>query len=87
MGFNRISLLCFPLSHTLVQTIARGVFEVIVDQSPLEPEDTVEEQKTKVRDSDLSEEETSENEVTWTQTFSRKRTGKRASLTSLSLFK
>ncbi|KAM5275454.1 ribosomal RNA processing protein 1 homolog B isoform 2-T2 [Hipposideros larvatus] len=60
--------------HTLVQTIARGVFEVIVDQSPLEPEDTVEEQKTKVGDSDLSEEETSENEVTWTQTLSKKRT-------------
>ncbi|KAK1344288.1 hypothetical protein QTO34_014853 [Cnephaeus nilssonii] len=33
--------------HTLVQTIARGVFEVIVDQSPFVPEETMEEQKTK----------------------------------------
>ncbi|KAF6385435.1 ribosomal RNA processing 1B [Rhinolophus ferrumequinum] len=60
--------------HTVVQTIARGVFEVIVDQSPLEPEETVEEQKTKVDESNFFEEETSENEVTWTKTFSKKKT-------------
>ncbi|XP_028623786.1 ribosomal RNA processing protein 1 homolog B [Grammomys surdaster] len=33
--------------HTLVQTVARGVFEVIVDQSAFVPEESVEEQKTK----------------------------------------
>ncbi|XP_029389030.1 ribosomal RNA processing protein 1 homolog B isoform X2 [Mus pahari] len=33
--------------HTLVQTIARGVFEVIVDQSACVPEESVEERKTK----------------------------------------
>ncbi|XP_052020465.1 ribosomal RNA processing protein 1 homolog B isoform X2 [Apodemus sylvaticus] len=33
--------------HTLVQTVARGVFEVIVDQSACVPEESVEEQKTK----------------------------------------
>ncbi|XP_021580944.2 ribosomal RNA processing protein 1 homolog B isoform X2 [Ictidomys tridecemlineatus] len=60
--------------HTLVQTIARGVFEVIVDQSPLVPEDTVEEQKTKVGDGDLSEEETFENEAAWKKVVSRKKT-------------
>ncbi|MBZ3888849.1 Ribosomal RNA processing protein 1-like protein B [Sciurus carolinensis] len=51
--------------HILVQTIARCVFEVIVDQSPLIPEDTVEEQKTKVADGDFSEKETLENEAAW----------------------
>uniref|UniRef100_A0A8C6AMH0 Ribosomal RNA processing 1B n=1 Tax=Monodon monoceros TaxID=40151 RepID=A0A8C6AMH0_MONMO len=61
--------------QTLVQTIARGVFEVIVDQSPFAPEETVEEQKTKVGDSDLSEEETSGNEMTWRKAISRKKTG------------
>lgn len=71
--------------HTVMQTIARGVFEVIVDQSPLEPEEIVEEQKTKVDDSNFFEEETSENEVTWTKTFSKKKTGKKTSLSSLSL--
>lgn len=35
------------LSHTLVQTVARGVFEVIVDQSACVPEESVEEWKTK----------------------------------------
>ncbi|XP_026939737.1 ribosomal RNA processing protein 1 homolog B isoform X3 [Sagmatias obliquidens] len=60
--------------QTLVQTIARGVFEVIVDQSPFAPEETVEEQKTKVGDSDLSEEETSGNEMTWRKAISRKKT-------------
>ncbi|XP_034380100.1 ribosomal RNA processing protein 1 homolog B isoform X2 [Arvicanthis niloticus] len=33
--------------HTLVQTVARGVFEVIVHQSAFVPEESVEEQKTK----------------------------------------
>ncbi|XP_059099874.1 ribosomal RNA processing protein 1 homolog B [Peromyscus eremicus] len=42
--------------HTLVQTIARGVFEVIVDQSAFVPEETVEEQKTRVGDGGLSAE-------------------------------
>ncbi|XP_028348494.1 ribosomal RNA processing protein 1 homolog B isoform X2 [Physeter macrocephalus] len=60
--------------QTLVQTIARGVFEVIVDQSPFVPEESVEEQKTKVGDSDLSEEETSGNEMTWRKAISRKKT-------------
>ncbi|KAM9089509.1 ribosomal RNA processing protein 1 homolog B isoform 3-T3 [Megaptera novaeangliae] len=60
--------------QTLVQTIARGVFEVIVDQSPFAPEETVEEQKTKVSDSDLSEEETSGKEMTWRKAIRRKKT-------------
>lgn len=64
----------------MVQTIARGVFEVIVDRSPLGPEETVEEQRTEVH-----EEETPDNEVTWTETFSKKKTGKETSLSSLSL--
>lgn len=85
MGFNHILFALLPPSHTVVQTIARGVFEVIVDQSPLEPEETVGEQKTKVDDSNLFEEETSENEVTWMKTFSKKKTGKKTSLSSLSL--
>lgn len=77
------SLLCFPLSHTLVQTIARGVFEVIVDQSPFVPEETMEEQKTTVGDSNLPAEEIAENGVTWRKTFSKKKTGKRVSLSTL----
>ncbi|XP_028007623.2 ribosomal RNA processing protein 1 homolog B isoform X1 [Eptesicus fuscus] len=60
--------------HTLVQTIARGVFEVIVDQSPFVPEETMEEQKTTVGDSDLPEEEIAESEVTWRKTLSKKKT-------------
>ncbi|XP_036024224.1 ribosomal RNA processing protein 1 homolog B isoform X2 [Onychomys torridus] len=39
--------------HTLVQTIASGVFEVIVDQSAFVPEETVGEQKTRVGDGGL----------------------------------
>ncbi|XP_057552111.1 ribosomal RNA processing protein 1 homolog B isoform X2 [Hippopotamus amphibius kiboko] len=58
--------------QTLVQTIARGVFEVIMDQSPSVPEETVEEQKTKVGDRDLSAEETSEDEMTWRKGVSKK---------------
>uniref|UniRef100_A0A8C8U9N4 Ribosomal RNA processing 1B n=1 Tax=Peromyscus maniculatus bairdii TaxID=230844 RepID=A0A8C8U9N4_PERMB len=41
---------------TLVQTVARGVFEVIVDQSAFVPEETVEEQKSRVGDGGLSAE-------------------------------
>ncbi|XP_066115350.1 ribosomal RNA processing protein 1 homolog B isoform X3 [Saccopteryx bilineata] len=59
--------------QTLMQTIARGVFEVIVDQSPFVPEETMEEQKTKVGNSDLSEEEIAENGVMWRKTFSKKK--------------
>lgn len=80
------SLLCFPLSHALVQTIARGVFEVIVDQSPFVPEAAMEDLPTKVGGSHLSEEERAGNEVAWRKTFSKKKTGERISLSSLSLF-
>ncbi|XP_055270787.1 ribosomal RNA processing protein 1 homolog B isoform X2 [Moschus berezovskii] len=59
--------------QTLVQTIARGVFEVIVDQSPFVPEETVKEQKTQVCGSNLSEEETSENEMAWRKAIRRKK--------------
>ncbi|XP_058588130.1 ribosomal RNA processing protein 1 homolog B isoform X1 [Neofelis nebulosa] len=60
--------------HTLVQTIARGVLEVIVDQSPLGPEETLKEQKPQAGEGEPSEEETPENEVVWRQTVSRKKT-------------
>ncbi|XP_037686826.1 ribosomal RNA processing protein 1 homolog B [Choloepus didactylus] len=60
--------------HTLVQTIARGVFEVIVDQSPLVPEELGEEPKTQVQDSDLPAAQTSDNEMTWRKTISKKKT-------------
>ncbi|XP_066891300.1 ribosomal RNA processing protein 1 homolog B isoform X2 [Kogia breviceps] len=60
--------------QTLVQTIARGVFEVIVDQPPFAPEESVEGQKTKVGDRGLSEEETSGSEMTWRKAISRKKT-------------
>ncbi|XP_043330455.1 ribosomal RNA processing protein 1 homolog B isoform X3 [Cervus canadensis] len=59
--------------QTLVQTIARGVFEVIVDQSPFVPEETVKEQKTQVGGSNLSDEETSENEMTWRKAVRKKK--------------
>ncbi|XP_053420985.1 ribosomal RNA processing protein 1 homolog B isoform X2 [Nycticebus coucang] len=59
--------------QTLVQTIARGVFEAIVDQSPFLPEETVEEQKTKVGDSPLPEEEAAANETAWRKAASRKK--------------
>ncbi|XP_075398354.1 ribosomal RNA processing protein 1 homolog B isoform X2 [Tenrec ecaudatus] len=61
--------------HTLVQTIARGVFDVIMDQSPFIPEDVMEGQRTKGADGELSEEEIAENEVTtWRKTISKKKT-------------
>ncbi|CAN0529871.1 unnamed protein product [Rangifer tarandus platyrhynchus] len=59
--------------QTLVQTIARGVFEVIVDRSPFVPEERVKEQKTQVSGSNLSEEETSENEMTWRKAVRKKK--------------
>ncbi|XP_012665792.2 ribosomal RNA processing protein 1 homolog B isoform X2 [Otolemur garnettii] len=59
--------------QTLVQTIARGVFEAIVDQSPFVPEETVEEQKTKVGDSHLPQEEAAENETACRKAASRKK--------------
>ena len=80
------SLLCFPLSHTLVQTIARGVFEVIVDQPPFVPGAAMEELQAQVGASHLSEEERAANEVTWRKTFSKKKTGERIASSSLSLF-
>ncbi|XP_062060604.1 ribosomal RNA processing protein 1 homolog B [Lepus europaeus] len=52
--------------HTLVQTIARGVFEVIVDQSPFAPESG----------GDLSEEETPGNKEAWTEAARRPALGK-----------
>ncbi|XP_072470933.1 ribosomal RNA processing protein 1 homolog B isoform X4 [Notamacropus eugenii] len=58
--------------HTLVQTIARGIFEVIVDQSPFAPEDLMEEQKTN-GDSELSEEEESDNELTSKKAVAKKK--------------
>ncbi|KAM9254178.1 ribosomal RNA processing protein 1 homolog B isoform 1-T1 [Dugong dugon] len=60
--------------HTVVQTIARGVFGVIAAQPPFVPEEMVEEQRTRVGDSKLSEEEISENEMSWRETVSRKKT-------------
>ncbi|XP_047653438.1 ribosomal RNA processing protein 1 homolog B isoform X4 [Phacochoerus africanus] len=58
--------------RALVQTIARGVFEVIVDQSPLVPEGTLGVQKAGEGDSDLSEEETSESDVAWRRAAGKK---------------
>lgn len=57
-----------------MQTIARGVFEAIVDQSPFVPEETMEEQKTKVGHGDLSAEEIPENEVSMRRAVSKKKT-------------
>ncbi|XP_045857777.1 ribosomal RNA processing protein 1 homolog B isoform X2 [Meles meles] len=58
--------------QTLVQTIARGVLEVIVDQSPSGPEETLQEQKTQVGESAFSEEEMPENEAAWRKPVSKK---------------
>ncbi|XP_032721107.1 ribosomal RNA processing protein 1 homolog B [Lontra canadensis] len=60
--------------QTLVQTIARGVLEVIVDQSPFSPEETLEEQKTQVVETASSEEEMPENEAAWRKPVSKKQT-------------
>ncbi|KAB1277733.1 Ribosomal RNA processing protein 1-like protein B [Camelus dromedarius] len=51
-----------------------GAFEAIVDPSPFVPEETIEEQKTKVGGSDLHEEETSKNDMMWRKTVSKKKT-------------
>ncbi|KAH0518112.1 Ribosomal RNA processing protein 1-like protein B [Microtus ochrogaster] len=53
--------------HALVQTIARDVFEVIIDQSAFVPEETVEEQRTKVVDSGLSARETPADKLACTK--------------------
>lgn len=71
------SLPSSTLSQTLVQTIARGVLEVIVDQSPFGPEETLEEQKTQVGETAFSEEEKPENEAAWRKPVSKKQPGER----------
>lgn len=75
------------LSQTLVQTIARGVLEVIVDQSPFGPEETLEEQKTQVGESEFSEEEMPENEAAWRRPASKKKPGETIPLKSVCLHK
>ncbi|XP_072595528.1 ribosomal RNA processing protein 1 homolog B isoform X2 [Vulpes vulpes] len=59
--------------QTLVQTIARGVLEVIVDQSPFGPEETLEEQKAQGGENEFSEDEMPENEVAWRKPVSKKK--------------
>ncbi|XP_072663231.1 ribosomal RNA processing protein 1 homolog B isoform X3 [Canis lupus baileyi] len=59
--------------QTLVQTIARGVLEVIVDQSPFGPEETLEEQKAQGEENEFSEDEMPENEVAWRKPVSKKK--------------
>ncbi|XDA71549.1 hypothetical protein R6Z07F_001901 [Ovis aries] len=59
--------------QTLVQTIARGVFEAIVDQSPFAPEETAKEQKAQVGGGGLSEEEASANEMAWRKAARKKK--------------
>ncbi|XP_027439405.1 ribosomal RNA processing protein 1 homolog B isoform X3 [Zalophus californianus] len=58
--------------QTLVQTIARGVLEVIVDQSPFGPEETLEEQKTQGGESEFSKEEMPENKAAWRKPVRKK---------------
>ena len=67
----------------MVQTIARGVLEVIVDQSPFGPEETLE-QKAQGEENEFSEDEMPENEVAWRKPVSKKKPGKRIPLNSLS---
>lgn len=72
------SLCCASaLSQTLVQTIARGVFEAIVDQSPFAPEETAKEQKAQVGGGGLSEEEASANEMAWRKAARKKKAGEK----------
>lgn len=72
------SLCCASaLSQTLVQTIARGVFEAIVDQSPFAPEETAKEQKAQVGGGGLSEEEASANEMAWRKVARKKKAGEK----------
>ncbi|XP_068830866.1 ribosomal RNA processing protein 1 homolog B isoform X3 [Capricornis sumatraensis] len=59
--------------QTLVQTIARGVFEAIVDQSPFAPEETAKEQKAQAGGGGLSEEEVSTNEMAWRKAARKKK--------------
>ncbi|XP_039101366.1 ribosomal RNA processing protein 1 homolog B isoform X2 [Hyaena hyaena] len=60
--------------QTLVQTIARGVLEVIVDQSPLGPEESLEEQEPHAAESEHPKEETPEYAVAWRQSDSKMKT-------------
>lgn len=69
-----------------MQTIARGVLEVIVDQSPFGPEETLEERKTEVGESEFSEEEMPENEAAWRRPASKKKPGETIPLNSLSVY-
>ncbi|XP_038199536.1 ribosomal RNA processing protein 1 homolog B [Arvicola amphibius] len=62
--------------HALVQTIARDVFEVIIDQSAFVPEETMEEQRTKVGDGGLSAQETPADKLACTKAVR----GKKAAL-------
>lgn len=67
--------MCSALSHTLVQTVAKGVFEVIVDQSAFVPEESVEEQKTKEDGNGLPA-----NELACQRVVGGKKTGERLPL-------
>ncbi|XP_042543270.1 ribosomal RNA processing protein 1 homolog B isoform X2 [Dipodomys spectabilis] len=62
--------------HTLVQTIARCVFEVIVQQSPFMPEETGEDQETEVSSNDSSGKASPTNETTWRKASSRSKTAR-----------
>jgi len=68
--------------QTLVQTIARGVLEVIVDQSPFGPEETLE-QKTQGGESEFSEEEMPENKTAWRKPVRKKKPGETVPLNGL----
>lgn len=59
--------------HSLVQAIARDVFEVIIDQSAFVPEETLEEQRTKVGDSGLSAREIPADKLVCTKAVRRKK--------------
>ncbi|XP_029794707.1 ribosomal RNA processing protein 1 homolog B isoform X2 [Suricata suricatta] len=60
--------------QTLVQTIARGVLEAIVGQSPLEPGETLEEETPCAGESQLPEEEMPEHGEAWRQAVGKKKT-------------
>uniref|UniRef100_A0A673T1D5 Ribosomal RNA processing 1B n=1 Tax=Suricata suricatta TaxID=37032 RepID=A0A673T1D5_SURSU len=69
--------------QTLVQTIARGVLEAIVGQSPLEPGETLEEETPCAGESQLPEEEMPEHGEAWRQAVGKKKTGHRTSQMAL----
>ncbi|XP_037380773.1 ribosomal RNA processing protein 1 homolog B [Talpa occidentalis] len=56
--------------HTLVQTIARAVFEAIVHQSPLAPEEAMEGQSAQVGDGGPLAEEPPAGEAVWSEAAS-----------------